>query len=188
MQIGIVIVDHGSRRAESNKMLEEVAALFAQRFTALYDIVEPAHMELAEPSIATAYARCVERGATKVVVTPFFLGPGKHWTGDIPRITAEAARHHPGTTYHVTMPLGIDDLILDLLNKRVQFCANHEYACDSCRGTIRSGEPGVVAATVAGTVEQGHAAPAGNGQCSSCPFVVQGDGTIIDKRAVAQAT
>src|SRR3954468_7598568 len=175
MKNGIVIVDHGSRRAESNEMLEEVARLFGQRFAELYDIVEPAHMELAEPSIGTAYARCVERGATKVVVTPFFLGPGKHWTGDIPRITADAARNHPGTTYHVTMPLGIDDLILDLLNKRIQFCANHEYACDSCRGTIRSGEPGVVGV---GAADHGHAAAAGNGQCSSCPFSVQADGTI----------
>jgi len=186
MQNGIIIVDHGSRRAESNRMLEEVAALFARRFQALYDIVEPAHMEIAEPSIASAYARCVERGATKVVVTPFFLGPGKHWTGDIPRLAAEAARNHPGTTYHVTMPLGIDDLILDLLNKRIQFCANHEYTCESCRGTVRSGEPGVVAAVTA-AVDQGHgaAAPAGNGQCSSCPFTVQADGTITDKRTAA---
>jgi len=143
MQIGIIIVDHGSRRAQSNEMLEEVASLFAQRFSALYDIVEPAHMEIAEPLIATAYDRCVERGATRIIVTPFFLGPGKHWTGDIPRLTAQAAARHPGTTFHVTMPLGIDDLILVLLNKRVQFCANHEYRCDSCRGTLRSGESSV---------------------------------------------
>lgn len=143
MQTAIIIVDHGSRRPESNTMLEEIASLFSQRFQALYDIVEPAHMEIAEPSIASAYARCVERGATQVIVTPFFLGPGKHWTADIPSLTAAAAKNHPGTTYHVTMPLGIDDLILDLLNKRVQFCANQNYRCDSCRGTIRSGEPGV---------------------------------------------
>jgi sirohydrochlorin ferrochelatase len=64
-------------------MLEEVARLFAQRFASTYEIVEPAHMELTEPSIATAYDRCVGRGATRVVVCPFFLGPGKHWTSDI---------------------------------------------------------------------------------------------------------
>jgi hypothetical protein len=38
------------------------------------------------------------------------------------------------------MPLGIDDLILELLDKRVRFCAEQTYRCDSCRGTIRSGE------------------------------------------------
>jgi sirohydrochlorin ferrochelatase len=183
MQTGIIIVDHGSRRAQSNEMLEEVARMFAQRFTTLYDVVEPAHMEIAEPSIATAYARCVERGATRVVVTPFFLGPGKHWTGDIPRLAAEAAANHPGTNYHVTMPLGIDDLILDLLNKRIQFCANQDYRCDSCRGTVRSGEPGVAMPAAASHGQE--AAPAGSGQCSSCPFVVGADGTITDKRVLA---
>jgi sirohydrochlorin ferrochelatase len=120
-------------------MLEEIARLFAARFQGKYDIVEPAHMELAEPSIATAYARCVRRGAERVVICPFFLGPGKHWTADIPRLAAEAAAGHPHTNYHVTQTLGIDDLILDLLEKRIHFCVEHEYVCDSCRGTVRCG-------------------------------------------------
>jgi sirohydrochlorin ferrochelatase len=137
---GIIIVDHGSRREESNQMLEEVAALFARRFEERFEIVEPAHMELAEPSIATAYARAAQRGATRVIVCPFFLGPGKHWTSDIPRLTAEAARQFPNTEYHVTMPLGIDELILELLAKRVSSCVDQGFRCDSCRGTIRSGE------------------------------------------------
>jgi sirohydrochlorin ferrochelatase len=138
---GIIIVDHGSRLAESNRMLEEVAAAFARRFAGKHDIVEPAHMEIAEPLIATAYDRCVQRGATRVVICPFFLGPGKHWTNDIPRLTADAAAKHPNTTYHVTYPLGLDELILDLLDKRVTFCIEHEYLCDGCRGTTRSGQP-----------------------------------------------
>ena len=98
MQTGIIIVDHGSRRDESNQMLEEVARLFAVRFREKYAIIEPAHMEIAEPSIASAYARCVQRGAERVVVCPFFLGPGKHWTQDIPHLTAEAAAQFPATT------------------------------------------------------------------------------------------
>ncbi len=139
MRNGIVIVDHGSRRVESNQMLEQVAALFAERFKERYGIVEPAHMELAEPSIATAYAKCVERGAERVVVCPFFLGPGKHWTHDIPRLTAEAAVAHPSTRYHVTPTLGIDDLILELLEKRVRGCDTQNYLCDTCKDTPRAG-------------------------------------------------
>jgi hypothetical protein len=42
-------------------------------------IVELAHMEIAEPSIEVAFARCVEQGATLVAVSPFFLSPGRHW-------------------------------------------------------------------------------------------------------------
>lgn len=139
MKTAIVIVDHGSRRAESNQMLEEIARLFAKRFGEKYEIVEPAHMELAEPSIATAYAACVKRRAERIVVCPFFLGPGKHWTEDIPRLTAQAAAKFPQTRYHVTQTLGIDDLILELLDKRVSHCTSHEFDCEVCRGTQRSG-------------------------------------------------
>jgi hypothetical protein len=170
MTSGIIIVDHGSRRAESNQMLERVAQLFAERFASTYSIVEPAHMELAEPSIATAYAACVQRGATHVIVAPFFLGPGKHWNQDIPRLTADAAAAFPSTRYHVTQTLGIDDLILDLLHKRVSYCTGNALTCDVCRGTIRSGEPGV---TPVSSGAPSHTAP-GTGDhtptvCAACP-------------------
>ena len=162
---GIVIVDHGSRRTESNQMLEEVARLFGERFNETHEIVEPAHMEICEPSIATAYAACVKRGATRIMVLPFFLGPGKHWTKDIPALAAEAASGHPGTQYHVAMPLGIDDLILDLLNKRAEYCQGNSFLCDSCRGTIRSGEPGIVSLEL-----KPHHDEKKPVLCSTCPF------------------
>jgi sirohydrochlorin ferrochelatase len=138
-QIGIVIVDHGSRLEQSNRMLEEAAAQFATRFASKYSIVEPAHMELGEPSIATAFGKCAQRGANRVVVVPFFLGPGKHWTQDIPRLTAEAATKHSGVAYHVAPTLGIDDLILDLLNKRLEHCLGEGFECELCRGSARAG-------------------------------------------------
>jgi sirohydrochlorin ferrochelatase len=140
MTTAIIIVDHGSQRAQSNLMLEQLAVLFAERFHERHQIVEPAHMELAEPSIATAYARCVQRGAQRIVVCPFFLGPGKHWTQDIPRLTAAAAEGFPQTTFHVTQTLGIDDLILELLAKRIDWCQKNQYNCDQCQGTLRSGQ------------------------------------------------
>jgi sirohydrochlorin ferrochelatase len=139
MKLGIVIVDHGSRRTESNEMLEQVAAAFAARFSGRFQIVEPAHMELAEPSIATAYGKCVTRGADRIVVLPFFLGPGKHWTTDIPNLTAAAAREHPNTRFHVSKPLGIDDLILDLLAKRIGECITDDFLCPACQNSLRAG-------------------------------------------------
>jgi sirohydrochlorin ferrochelatase len=118
--LGLIIVDHGSSRGESNRMLEEVARQFQDRFGEGFGVVEPAHMEMAEPSIGTAYGRLVDRGAERVVVCPFFLGPGKHMTGDIPRLAREAAGRHPGTSVVVAGPLGVDELILDLIAKRAR--------------------------------------------------------------------
>lgn len=120
MRRGIIIVDHGSRLAESNLLLEQVAAAFAARDPGAYPVVEPAHMELAEPTIAQAYRRCVERGAEEVVVCPYFLGPGKHWTTDIPRLIEEAAKQHPATVWRLAQPLGLDPLMLELLQRRIE--------------------------------------------------------------------
>jgi sirohydrochlorin ferrochelatase len=118
-ETGIIIVDHGSRRAESNDLLLEVAE--AYRRHSGWSIVEPAHMELAEPSIATAFARCVERGAKLVVVFPYFLGPGRHWNEDIPKLAADAALPFAdrGVRHCVTEPLGLHPLILDVIDQRI---------------------------------------------------------------------
>lgn len=122
MTLGVIIVDHGSRKAESNRVVADVAALFGEKYRDTFPIVEPAHMELAEPSIRAAYARCVDRGAREVIVMPFFLGPGKHWSEDIPRLTGDAAARFPGTRAAVAEPLGADDLLLQLVAKRVHRC------------------------------------------------------------------
>ncbi len=137
--VGIVIVDHGSRRAASNEMLEAFVQRFADEQP--FALVEPAHMELAEPSIATAFARCVERGASRVVVCPYFLSPGKHWTQDIPELTAAAAADHPGTPYVVTAPIGLHPMMGQVIKSRLDHCLAHVEGkvdeCESCTGTGR---------------------------------------------------
>lgn len=118
--LGIILVDHGSREPASNRSHEALAAAFAEKFADRYRIVEPAHMELAEPTVAAAYARCVARGARHIIIAPCFLGPGRHSTIDIPRLAGQAAAGHPGTTWHVTAALGVDGLLLELLEKRIR--------------------------------------------------------------------
>lgn len=113
----IVIVDHGSKRKESNDKLVEMVDLFIEHTE--HKIVEPAHMELASPSIADAFDRCIERGATRVMISPFFLLPGRHWTHDIPALAAEAAAKHPGVEHRVAAPLGLHRLMAQMLKIRI---------------------------------------------------------------------
>lgn len=137
--IGIILVDHGSKREESNALLVDVVEQFAAATG--WPIVEAAHMELAEPSIATAFARCVARGATTVVVFPYFLLPGRHWHDDIPRLAASAAQQHPGVRYVVTAPFGLHPLMTEVMRQRIDHCLAHSRgdigACDVCAGTDR---------------------------------------------------
>ncbi|KAI3713230.1 hypothetical protein L1987_71804 [Smallanthus sonchifolius] len=131
---GLIIVDHGSRRKESNLMLNEFVAMFVEKTG--YPIVEPAHMELAEPSIRDAFHSCVQQGATRVIVSPFFLFPGRHWHQDIPSLTAEAAKDHPGVSYMITAPLGLHLLLVDVVDDRIKHCLSHVAGdADECAGT-----------------------------------------------------
>ncbi|MEM8874890.1 MAG: CbiX/SirB N-terminal domain-containing protein [Planctomycetota bacterium] len=161
---GVILVDHGSRRAQSNEMLEEVARLFGSRFADDYGIVEPAHMELAMPDIEAAYARCVERGANKIVVLPYFLGHGKHFTKDIPSLTNQASAKFPGTRYQIAEPLGIDDLILELLKKRIE--ADDQPTIDAGGDDPRLAEIEPSKKRI---------------QCATCPFQLHRDGSVTVK-------
>lgn len=129
-EIGLILVDHGSRFAAANEQLDAVAALY--RRVSGRQIVEPAHMELAEPTIAQAFDACARQGAKLVVVHPYFLAPGRHSTTDIPRLTAAAAQAHPGVRYHVTAPLGLDEKITQVIEQRVGECARAGYSCEYC--------------------------------------------------------
>lgn len=112
-----LLIDHGSRRSEANALLDEVTDLVQSRLGP-DTIVEPAHMEIAEPNIAQGFARCVERGATTVVVHPFMLAPGRHVSEDLPKLVAEVARKHPGVCFVMAPPLGSHRGIVDAVVDR----------------------------------------------------------------------
>lgn len=98
-------------------MLERVAASVRQRMGA-DAIVEPSHMELASPTIAEGFARCVQQGATMVIVHPFMLAPGRHVQEDLPRLVSEAAALHPGVEFVMAGPLGAHPGVIDAVIDR----------------------------------------------------------------------
>ena len=76
-------------------------------------------MELAEPSIATALARCAAQKADVVVVFPYFLGPGHHVEVDIPALVKTAASNYPDLQTRIAKPFGLHDLLLEVIRDRV---------------------------------------------------------------------
>lgn len=128
--LGLILVDHGSRKQAANQLLLDMAALFKRVSGAR--IVEPAHMELADPTISQAFDACVAQGAQTVVVHPYFLAPGKHSTTDIPKMVADAAAKHPNVRFHVTQPLGLDEKIAQLIVQRITHCVKSSLNCEYC--------------------------------------------------------
>ena len=114
---GILIVDHGSRKAEANDMLKCMANLI-QTMAGPDVVVRYAHMELSDPDVAAGFAHCVKGGATEVTVFPYMLSPGRHSTADIPRMVAEAARTFPQVTFTVTPAFGVHEKLAEVVLDR----------------------------------------------------------------------
>src|SRR5690349_15888217 len=113
----ILLVDHGSVKAEANYMLDCVANLL-QSMVGPDVLVRAAHMELADPLIPAGVDACVEAGATELVVFPYMLSPGKHSTRDIPRMVAEAAKRYPDLTVRVTPAFGVHAKLAEVVAER----------------------------------------------------------------------
>jgi sirohydrochlorin cobaltochelatase len=114
---GILIVDHGSVKDEANQMLRDMADLI-QTMAGSDVVVRYAHMELAQPDIATGFASCVEAGATDVTVFPYMLSPGRHSTTDIPRMVADVARASPRVSFTVTPAFGLHEKLAEVVLER----------------------------------------------------------------------
>jgi sirohydrochlorin ferrochelatase len=117
-ELGIVLLDHGSRLAEANAQLDQLVSLVsAERPDAL---VRGAHLELCKPSLGEAIDACVAAGAKRVIVHPFFLSPGRHAREDIPRLLAEARERHPAVPLDATEPLGLEDGVVAAVLRRIE--------------------------------------------------------------------
>ena len=114
----ILLIDHGSVKAEANHMLECMGAL-VQQLAGAEVIVRIAHMELAAPGVDEGFAACVEAGATEVVAFPYMLSPGKHSTRDIPRMVASVAARFPDVRYSVTPAFGVNERLAEAVLERV---------------------------------------------------------------------
>lgn len=122
MSRAILLVDHGSRREEANAQLDALARRLRERVDDA--IVETAHLEIAPPDIGEGIDRCVERGAREVLVLPYFLGPGRHTTRDIPAAVEAAAARHPGVALRVCDPLGLHEKLVEVLLERIEQAAS----------------------------------------------------------------
>lgn len=118
MRSAILLIAHGSRRAEANADLLEAARLLALRRP--NDIVETAYLELASPDIPTAARRCVEQGAEEVRLLPYFLSAGAHVQEDLRAFRDQFEREYPGVRFVCCPPLGLDARLIDVLLDRLE--------------------------------------------------------------------
>jgi sirohydrochlorin ferrochelatase len=103
MKTGIAIFAHGSSVASANDSVRAVAGRVARQGG--FELVEAAFLEQGTPDLAEAVVRLADRGASRILVVPYFLTLGLHLQRDLPRIVADIARIQPSVEIRVTAPL-----------------------------------------------------------------------------------
>lgn len=116
----LLIIAHGSRNELANREVRDMSEEVARKGPEHIDLVRSAFLELAEPDIPGGIRECIEAGADRVFVFPYFLNTGVHVAKDIPAIIDEARERHPECTFlllpHVGAPLkGMSELIVSML-------------------------------------------------------------------------
>lgn len=113
----ILLIAHGSRRAEANADLDWLGGeLHAPQF---HNVV-CCYLELAPPTIAEGGAACVAAGATEVVMLPYFLSPGVHVREDLIEARAELTARFPNVPFRLAEPLGRHPLLAEIVRERIR--------------------------------------------------------------------
>jgi sirohydrochlorin ferrochelatase len=111
----LLIVAHGSRRANSNDEVRALVDAVAARDDGLYDRVSCAFLELAEPSIPDGIKALMDEGVSDITVVPYFLSAGRHVVEDIPAEVAKAGPLPPEVKVRIAPYIGLADSMADLL-------------------------------------------------------------------------
>jgi sirohydrochlorin ferrochelatase len=112
----LLLVDHGSRQPAANRVVEEVVRRIRARRPGL--VVEHAHMEIAQPSLADAVAKLAAAGVLEIVVHPYFLAPGLHTSETIPMLVTAVANNYPQVRIRISEPLGVHDQLVEVVLER----------------------------------------------------------------------
>lgn len=114
----ILLIDHGSKLEEANLILAQICVLVKDLYPD--NLVEFAHMELAEPSIEMGIEQCIKQGASMIIAVPYMLGPGRHSTKDIPEMISCVMQKYPNVSYQITKPLGVHKKIAEVISERIE--------------------------------------------------------------------
>ncbi len=117
MKTAILLMAHGSRIAEANDAVREIAALVKKMTD--FDIVEVSFREQHQPDIQQGIDACVAQGAERVVLMPYFLYTGAHVREDLPAEMAEARRRYPHVEFAMGKHLGVHRKLAEVVVERL---------------------------------------------------------------------
>lgn len=114
----VIILGHGSRATGAADDMEKVATRLKERLN--YEIIETCQMSGAGTLFPEVFDTCIGRGASFILVLPYFLHRGVHILLDVPRMMREKAAEFPGVKVVLGKNLGFDEAIVNIVMKRIR--------------------------------------------------------------------
>lgn len=118
MKTALLLIAHGSRQKDANADLVELAIEIQK--SEEYNIVEPAFLELAKPTIVDGAGQCIGKGAKRVIMVPCFLFAGVHATNDLKSWQKRLAKNHRDIKWLLAEPIGRHPLLRTILISRAK--------------------------------------------------------------------
>jgi precorrin-8X/cobalt-precorrin-8 methylmutase len=113
----ILVISHGSPRAEANQGFEAMVGRVALRLQGVE--VLPSFFSITRPDIADRVAELASKGVRRILLMPYFLYSGQHVTVDIPALLDECRRRFPEVSLELLPTLENDPTLEDLLVERL---------------------------------------------------------------------
>lgn len=117
---------HGSRGREGTV---EVPAVLRRVVQGVRPLLSPgvevtgAALQFNHPSLEEAVESLATNGVRRVVIVPYFLFRGRHITEHIPQLMEKLEHTHPEMEFAVANTLGLDELLVVQVAKRIEECA-----------------------------------------------------------------
>jgi len=118
VRTALLLIGHGSRVPEANKVLSDVTGALRRRFRGY--VVESCFLELAQPDVQAGIDRCVVQGALRLLFVPYFLYLGGHVGRDLPEHIAQGRDRHPGLEIRIAPHLGYDPRVVAVTSDRIR--------------------------------------------------------------------
>jgi sirohydrochlorin ferrochelatase len=119
VKTAVIILFHGSRAGGAGDIARTIAAEVGTQ--GRFGFVTAAFLQHLAPDLIEAVEVCVQQGAEKIVVVPFFLQMGMHVTADIPLLLDQAKKRYPNLRILTTEAVGshpqMAEIVVDLVRE-----------------------------------------------------------------------
>jgi sirohydrochlorin cobaltochelatase len=132
MQSAVILFSHGSLLCGAGEQLEA----HAERLRACgeYSQVEIGYLNYSSPTFADAVEKCAASGATRILISPYFLVPGYFVKVGLPQVLEPERARFPEIEFQVAPALGDHPL----LAQAVENCANRAVTSENWRAILHS--------------------------------------------------